>query len=117
MHEHGYLTMTRIAGDPERLLEGYRSSAEVMDGVGRDHGLILHCGAATEDGLLIVNVWPSRDGSESAARDPRRLGQLAANDLDPGRISREHRGLERLVVFERGVAQPVSAPNVPRGVA
>jgi hypothetical protein len=41
-----------------------------MDVVGRDHGLILHAGAKTGDGFMVLNLWPSKDGSETAARDP-----------------------------------------------
>jgi hypothetical protein len=97
----GYLTLTRIAGDPGELLAGYRSTAERMDEVGRDHGLILHAAAGTDDGLLIVNVWPSRDGSESAARDPRRLTTVREHGLAPGRMSYEHHDLDGFVLFER----------------
>ena len=56
-----------------------------MNGVGRDHGLLVHAAAATDDGLVMVNVWPSPEGSEAAARDPRRLGELAAARIGPGR--------------------------------
>jgi len=49
----------------------------------------------------MVNVWPSPDGSEAAARDPRRLGQLAAAGLGPGRLTREHHHAAHVVLFER----------------
>ena len=71
-----YLTIARIDGDPDRLLDGYRRTAERMDQVGHDHGLVLHAGARTDAGLLIVNLWPSRDGSQAAAADPRRLAAM-----------------------------------------
>ena len=93
-----YLTIARMHGDPGPLLDAYRRSAEVMDGVGRDHGLILHAGAAASDGLLVVNLWPSRDGSEAAAVDPRRLAVLARGPVTPGRIRREHHEVERYVI-------------------
>lgn len=96
-----YLTLTRISGEPDRLLEGYHSSADAMSEVGRDHGLILHAAASTDDGLLIVNLWPSRDGSESAARDPRRRGEMNRNALGPEQIRPEHHELANLVLFER----------------
>jgi len=99
--EHGYLTIARIAGEPDELLTFYRRSAEVMNGVGRDHGLLVHAAAPTDDGLMIVNVWPSPDGSEAAARDPRRLGQLAAAGLGPDRLTREHHREAHVVLFER----------------
>jgi len=89
-----YLTITRISGEPDELLDGYRRSAEVMPAVGRDHGLILHAAAKTDEGLLIVNLWPSREGSEAAASDPRRRGEVERQGLDPSRFSREHHELE-----------------------
>lgn len=98
---NGYLTLARIDGDPEALLDGYRRTAETMDGVGGDHGLLMHAAARTEEGLLIVNLWPSPDGSESAARDPRRLGSLREQGGVVTGMRREHRELERFVLFER----------------
>ncbi len=98
----GYLTITRIDGEPGDLLAGYRRSAETMNGVGRDHGLILHAAARAEEGLVIVNLWPSRDGSEAAARDQRRLGVIAENGLEPGQIRPAHYDVENYVVFGAG---------------
>ncbi len=49
--QSAYLTIARIGGDPAQLLDGYLSSNETMDGVGRDHGLILHAAAPTDDAL------------------------------------------------------------------
>jgi hypothetical protein len=85
-----YLTIARISGDPQRLLDGYRETADMMAGVGRDHGLLVHAAAPTDDGLLIVNLWPSRDGSQSAAADPRRAAVVRQHGLDPSRIRYEH---------------------------
>ncbi len=86
----GYLTLTSIAGDGDELLEKYRTFSGVMSGVGRDHRLLLHAGAKTPEGFLIVNLWPSRAESEAAARDPRRLAALTHAGLDPNQIRREH---------------------------
>jgi hypothetical protein len=95
-----YLTITRIAGDPDGLLDAYRRSADVMEGVGRDHGLILHAAAQTGDGLLILNLWPSKDGSEAAARDPRRLGAIREHGLTSEQIRPEHHLVESYVLFD-----------------
>lgn len=100
----GYLTITRICGNPHDLLAGYRRSAETMTSVGRDHGLILHAAARTEKGLLITNLWPSKDGSEAASRDERRLGVIGEHGLEPGQIRPRHYEVESFVVFERGGA-------------
>ncbi len=101
-----YLTITRIDGDPEQLLAGYRQTADVMDGVGRDHDLIAHLAAATDDGLTIINVWPSREDSEQAAGDSRRLAVVAGHQLRPDQIRKEHHEVDRLVLF--GAAPPGS---------
>jgi hypothetical protein len=97
--EPAYLTLARIAGEPARLLDRYRETAAAMDAVGRDHGLILHAAAPTGDGLLIVNLWPSRDGSEAAAGDPRRHAALRHAGLGAEQQRKEHHVLERYVVF------------------
>jgi hypothetical protein len=70
-----------------------------MSAVGRDHGLILHTAAPSGDGLVVVNLWPSRDGSEAAARDPRRLGAMLDNGLSPDRLHAEHFEVEDYVLF------------------
>jgi len=56
-----YLTITRFAGDGDQLLEEYERQADVMSGVGRTHGMLLHAGAKTDDGFLVLNLWPSKD--------------------------------------------------------
>jgi hypothetical protein len=94
-----YLTIARISGDPELLVEGYRQSSARMTDVGRDHSLILHVAARTEVGLLIVNLWPSGDGSRAAAADPRRLGVIREHGLEPGQLQKEHHEAVNYVLF------------------
>ena len=100
-----YLTIARFSGDGERLLAQYRESSHAMSGVGRDHGLILHAGARTDSGFLVVNLWPSKDGSEAAARDPRRLDVLARSEISPDSIRREHYDVAEYVVFPERAGQ------------
>jgi hypothetical protein len=69
-----------------------------MDGVGHDHGLVLHTAARTSEGLPIVNLWPSEEGSRSAAADPRRQSALARHGVSPGSQRKEHHVLERYVI-------------------
>jgi hypothetical protein len=95
-----YLTIARFSGDPDELLERYQQSSETMSGVGRDHGLILHAVAKTDQGLMVVNLWPSEDESEAAARDPRRLAVLEQTGLSPADISREHYEVAGYEVFD-----------------
>jgi hypothetical protein len=85
-----YLTIVRISGEPDELLSRYRRSADTMSDVGRDHGLLLHAAAPADDGLIIVNLWPSREASEDAARDPRRQRVAAEHRLDLREVRRDH---------------------------
>jgi hypothetical protein len=94
-----YLTIARISGDPDHLLPGYQGSSPVMTQVGRDHGLILHAAARTDEGLLIVNLWPSEDGSQAAGADPRRHAVIRQHGLSPGQIRHEHHELANCVLF------------------
>ena len=94
-----YLTIARISGDPELLVEGYRQSSATMTDVGRAHSLILHAAARTDDGLLIVNLWPSGDGSRAAAADPRRLGVIREHGLEPRQLKKEHYEVVNYVLF------------------
>ena len=96
-----YLTIARIAGEPAQLLAAYRRTADTMDGVGRDHGLIVHAAASTAEGFLILNLWPSPACSSAAAADPRRLAALREHALRPQQQQKEHHELERFVVFDR----------------
>lgn len=96
----GYLTIARFSGDADELLDDYRRYAETMDGVGRDHGLVLHAGARTDEGFLVVNLWPSKENSEGAAQDPRRLEVLERARLSPEQVVHRHYHLERRVVFD-----------------
>jgi hypothetical protein len=93
-----YLTIARVTGDPEELLDDYRRSSDVMDQVGHDHRLIVHAGTPTGDGFLVVNLWPSKDGSEAAAADPRRLAALEGASVSPAAFTREHYLVERYVL-------------------
>jgi hypothetical protein len=81
------------------MVAGYRRRAAVMAGVGRDHGLLVHAAARTDDGLLVVNLWPGREGSEAASRDPRRLGAVRGEGLTPERMVREHHEVVDYVLF------------------
>lgn len=109
-----YLTIARISGEPDRLLDGYHQTAAVMSEVGRTHGLIVHAAARTDEGLLIVNLWPSQDRSEAAAGDPRRREVIEAHALDPARLRQEHHDVAAYEVrrpgqTDAGLLEPLRA--------
>ena len=90
----GYLTVMKIDGDPDELAARYGESSKAMAQVGRDHDLILHAAARTEDGLMVVNLWPSKEESEAASRDHRRIAEVTRHDLGKRRVSRDHYEVE-----------------------
>jgi hypothetical protein len=94
-----YLSIVRILGDGEELVAGYQRSQPMMAGVGRDHGQLLHTAAQTDDGLVVVNVWPSISASEAAALDPRRNDVIHEHGLRPDQFRREHFETIGCVVF------------------
>jgi hypothetical protein len=88
-------------GDPDQLLAGYGQSAGAMAGVGRDHGLIFHAATNTDEGLLVVNLRRSKDGSDAAAGDARRLGVIEQRGLKADAMRPEHHEVANHVVFDR----------------
>ena len=49
-----YLSLTRLAGNPDALLATYKRFESTMTAVGRDHSLLVHAAARTDAGLLII---------------------------------------------------------------
>lgn len=95
-----YLTIARFCGDADKLLAEYQRTSDTMSAVGRDHGMILHAGAKVDSGFLILNLWPSKDCSEAAANDRRRLGVVERANISPTQIHREHHDIAHFVVFD-----------------
>jgi len=96
----GYLTIARCSGDGDQLLGEYRKNVNVMSEMGRDNDLIAHAGAKTHNGFVIVNLWPSKERSEAAARDPRRLAVIEQAQITPDQILREHYELTHFELFD-----------------
>jgi hypothetical protein len=113
-HHMAFLTLARIGGDPATLAAAYTRTSAVMDGVGRDHGLLLHAAASTPDGLLMVNLWPAESGSHAAVLDPRRLGVIRTHGLDPRQIRKEHHHVLRYVLFGDPCGRRARSPHATR---
>jgi hypothetical protein len=65
------LTIINVPGDPEALLAAKREHMDpVMRVKGPHYGGILHVTARSEEGLVIVNLWDSPEGSDAAFADP-----------------------------------------------
>src|SRR5688572_8822849 len=65
------VTLMQAKGDPDHLLEQKRTHIDpVMERKAPEYGLISHVTARTPDGLLVINLWESEEGSEQAFQDP-----------------------------------------------
>ena len=65
------LTIIRTPGDPEQLVAAKREHIDpVMERKAGEYGHILHVAAREPDGIVVVNLWESDEGSERAAQDP-----------------------------------------------
>ena len=65
------LTIMRASGDPDKLLAAKRENIDpVMESRAEEFGNIFHVAARTPDGMMVINLWESAEGSEQAAQDP-----------------------------------------------
>jgi hypothetical protein len=86
-----YVSLIRIPGDAEELLESqYRPMSSVMSRVGPMNGLISHVAARTDDGLLVVNLWESKEGSEATFRHPDVQQAIADSPVRREQLTFEH---------------------------
>jgi hypothetical protein len=77
-----YLTIHRLSGDADDLLERKRRHFDpVIGDIAPRYGAILSITAKTEDGLLIVNLWTSAEGPGEFAQVPEVQQAQRASEL------------------------------------
>ena len=81
-----YLTLIRIPGNSDELLADDTMPRNV-ERLGPKHGLIANVRAATDDGILVVNLWESKEGSEAMAQEP---DVQRMRESQPGEVRFEH---------------------------
>ncbi len=65
------LTIIRAFGDPDALLASKREHIDpVMKRKADQYGHLLHIAARGDDGLVVINLWESEEGSQQAWEDP-----------------------------------------------
>ncbi len=65
------LTIMRATGDPKELLAAKREHIDpVMERRAGEFGNIFHVAARGPDGMIVLNLWESEEGSEQAFQDP-----------------------------------------------
>ena len=66
------LTMFKIPGDPDDLLPRMKETIDpIVEPVARENGAIEHIKCRADDGVLIVNLWETLEGSEKTAEQVR----------------------------------------------
>ena len=84
-----YLTLIRISGNSEELLAD-DTMAKNVERHGPKHGLIVNARAATDDGILVVNLWESKEGSEAMAQEPDIQEGRERSGVAPDQVRFEH---------------------------
>ena len=86
-----YLTLIRIPGNSEELLADDTMPTNV-ERHGPKHGLIVNARAATDDGILVVNLWESKEGSEAMAKEPdiQEMRERQRSGIVPDQVRFEH---------------------------
>ena len=59
------LTVIELKGDSDAILEQMQQGDHVMEQAARENGGIFHVRAKTSDGVMIVNLWESEEGSDA----------------------------------------------------
>ena len=86
------LTVINIKGDADQILQAKREFVDpVMQDKARQYGGIWSVTARTDDGIMIVNLWPDEESSERAAADSSVQATLgAAGDAMTAPSERAH---------------------------
>jgi hypothetical protein len=79
------LTTFKIQGDPDELVAAKRERVDpIVEPIATANGRIEHITCKTDDGLLIVNVWETLEGSEKTAQEVRpKIEEEAAGEDVP----------------------------------
>ena len=81
------LTIIRSSGDPETSLAAKREHIDpVMERKAPEYGNLLHVAARTPEGMLVLNLWESEEGSEQAFQDPE-IQQARQAMMDSGAVT------------------------------
>ena len=78
------LTMFKIKGDTDQLLQTMQERIDpIVEPVARSNGAIEHIKVRTDDGVMIVNLWETLEGSEKTAEQVRPKIQEVAGEGGP----------------------------------
>jgi hypothetical protein len=64
------LTIIELKGDTDAILAQKRENDSVIESAASENGGIFHVAARSDDGLILVNLWDSAEGSDAVAEKP-----------------------------------------------
>src|SRR5215204_4375133 len=85
------LTIIRTSGDPDELLASKREHIDpVMKRRADQYGHLLHIAARADDGLVVINLWQSEEGSQQPWEDPEIQEARQGSRTERGVDRRDH---------------------------
>jgi hypothetical protein len=85
------LTVIKVKGDTDALIDAMKGAEEVFERKAPELGMIFSCRAKTDDGVMVVNLWPDEESSEKAFQDPEIQEALSKfNAASDGPSDRNH---------------------------
>ncbi len=92
------LTIIRTSGNPDELMKSKREHIDpVMQRKAEEYGHLVHIAARSDDGLVVINLWESEEGSQRAWEDPELQEAREAagrNGASTGKTTFEHYEVE-----------------------
>lgn len=64
------VSMMRMEGNPDELVEKLSSVNEVAQRLAPGHGGLLNIVAKTDNGILVINLWENEEGRHAMAEEP-----------------------------------------------
>ena len=76
------LTTFKVKGDPDQLIAFGRENLDpIVEPIARENGRLERIVCRTDDGVLLVSVWETLEGSERTAEQVRpKIEELAGAD-------------------------------------
>ena len=64
------VSMMKMAGNTDELLEKMQGIDEVAQRLAPGHGGLLNIVAKTDEGILVINLWETEEGRHAMAEEP-----------------------------------------------
>jgi len=91
-----HVSIMRLKGDPDQLMATKQEKMDpVTMRVAPENGGMLHIAAKTDEGIVIVNLWETAEGSQATANDPEVAKAREESGIQPDQIQWEQYEVEQ----------------------